>query len=322
MSFNDIENRSPSSNLGRRDRQDALHLGPRKKACTTDPLVHYGRHFGRTVHALCNVPALITNSILREVERGDDPDDSFTAHERKEDEVFQALLKMVPGLQDRLATASLEETRHIADLLQKGASSARSDDTKSLKAAIIDWITPRGEALHPPIPRNSKTERGFNHEKMGVLLCPAGLDWSDIEVKQKLRNGELLVPGDQWPIFLYQGSVYDEDDPWKGLLRSTLLVSTFKHIFTSPSSVEKEAKATRSGNARIHGMTQVTRASITYAATQARFALASAAVFSRSDTVTDSERFYNSVLELLDDVDQIEEVNKVSWYLERKEQCR
>ena len=104
---------------------------------------------------------------------------------------------MVPGLQDRLAAASLEETRHIADLvrcyyieispllksgqLQKGASSARSDDTKSLKAAIIDWIMPRGESLHPPIPRNSKTERGFNHEKTGALLCPAGLDWSDIE---------------------------------------------------------------------------------------------------------------------------------------------
>ena len=46
-----------------------------------------------------------------------------------------------------------------------------------------------------------------------------------LRVKQKLRNGELLVPGDQWPIFLYQGSVYNEDDPWKGLLRSTLLVS-------------------------------------------------------------------------------------------------
>lgn len=96
MSSNDVENRPPSSNLSRCDRQDALHLGPRKEAyvkycvilsltslqnysCTTDPLVHYGRHFGRTVHALCNIPALITNSILREVERGDDPDDSFTA---------------------------------------------------------------------------------------------------------------------------------------------------------------------------------------------------------------------------------------------------
>lgn len=43
----------------------------------------------------------------------------------------------------------------------------------------------------------------------------------------------------------------------------------YKFIFTSPSSVEKEAKATRSGNARIHGMTRVTPASIAYASTQA-----------------------------------------------------
>jgi hypothetical protein len=43
----------------------------------------------------------------------------------------------------------------------------------------------------------------------------------------------------------------------------------YKHIFTSPSSVEKEPKATRSGNARIHGMTCVTRSSIAYVATQA-----------------------------------------------------
>jgi hypothetical protein len=41
-----------------------------------------------------------------------------------------------------------------------------------------------------------------------------------------------------------------------------------KHIFTSPSSVEREPKATRSSNARIHGMTQVTPASIAYLATQ------------------------------------------------------
>lgn len=42
----------------------------------------------------------------------------------------------------------------------------------------------------------------------------------------------------------------------------------FKHIFTSPSSVEREPKATRSGNARIHGMKRVTRASLSYVATQ------------------------------------------------------
>jgi hypothetical protein len=32
-------------------------------------------------------------------------------------------------------------------------------------------------------------------------------------------------------------------------------------------------------------------------------------VFSRTDSVTDSERFYNSILELFDDVDEREEVD-------------
>ena len=52
----------------------------------------------------------------------------------------------------------------------------------------------------------------------------------------------------------------------------TLSGQAFKHIFTSPSSVEKEVKATRSGNARLHGMTHVTTASLAYIATQVRWA--------------------------------------------------
>lgn len=107
-------------------------------------------------------------------------------------------------------------------------------------------------------------------------------------IKEKLRSGEMLIPGDQWPIFLYAGYKYDAEDPWQGLCRSSLLVSVscfgntrsrhlsnslwlskaYKHVFTSPSSVDKTTKATRSGNARIHGMTRVTPASIAYIATQ------------------------------------------------------
>jgi hypothetical protein len=38
-------------------------------------------------------------------------------------------------------------------------------------------------------------------------------------------------------------------------------------------------------------------------------------VFSRSDTATDSERFYNSILDLFDDSDEQEEVNDlVAWW--------
>lgn len=50
-----------------------------RRSCVSDPLVHHGRHFGRNVHALCNVYALITNGLLRDGERSDEPEDSFTA---------------------------------------------------------------------------------------------------------------------------------------------------------------------------------------------------------------------------------------------------
>jgi hypothetical protein len=44
-------------------------------------------------------------------------------------------------------------------------------------------------------------------------------------IKAKLCSGELVPPGDQWPVFLYAGYDYDPEDPWKGLFRSPLLVS-------------------------------------------------------------------------------------------------
>ena len=65
--------------------------------------------------------------------------------------------------------------------LRKGASGARGDDTKSLKGAVLEWIAPKGQALSPPLSRNVKVDRGFNHELTGALLCPTNLNWSDLE---------------------------------------------------------------------------------------------------------------------------------------------
>jgi len=45
---------------------------------TSDPLVHHGRHFGRTVHAMCNVPALVTNGILLMGQDSDVSEESLT----------------------------------------------------------------------------------------------------------------------------------------------------------------------------------------------------------------------------------------------------
>ncbi|KAJ8595139.1 hypothetical protein M405DRAFT_728593 [Rhizopogon salebrosus TDB-379] len=282
---------------------------------SSDPLVSHGHHFGRTVFALCNYPSLLTNGILRLEQIEDTPLEEFSAEEQREHRVFEQLLESYPGLLERLKNGSEEEILHVGELVRKGAAGARGDDTKTLKSAVLDWISPKGEAIQPPLHRNSKIDRGFNHELTGSLLCPAGLDWNDPQTKENLRSGEMLVCGDQWPICLYSHHVYDPEDPWHGLLRSRLLVCAYKHVFTSPSSVEKEPKATRSGNARLHGMSSVTIASIAYIATQVRFALSSSSVFSRTDTTTDSETFYHSLLDLLEDPEEFKEVDELlTWW--------
>jgi hypothetical protein len=50
------------------------------------------------------------------------------------------------------------------------------------------------------------------------------LTLSDRRIKERLRSGDMTVPGDQWPIFLYAGYEYDPENPWNGLFRSTLLI--------------------------------------------------------------------------------------------------
>ncbi|KAH6888779.1 hypothetical protein BKA70DRAFT_1121390 [Coprinopsis sp. MPI-PUGE-AT-0042] len=281
------------------DRDSALGLGPRKRHCRTDPLVHHGRHFGRTIQAFCRVQTLIKNGLSRSIQMtfGRLEEDQLTPIERREHAIYEELLKLSPDLERRLCNGSDEDIFHVAELIQKGSAGARADDTKGLKGVILDWITPCSECLQPPLMRNVKTDRGFYHPRTGELLCPTNLDWNNPQTREGLRAGTLIVAGDDWPLFLYQGYKYYPEDVWRGLFRSTLLVSAFKHIFTSPSSVDREPRATRSGNARIHGMKNVTIVSLAYVATQVRFALSSSPTFSRTDLVTDSERFYGSVID-------------------------
>jgi hypothetical protein len=44
----------------------------------SNPLVHYRRHFGRAVHAMCNIQALLTNGIVRMGEEGEVVEESLT----------------------------------------------------------------------------------------------------------------------------------------------------------------------------------------------------------------------------------------------------
>ncbi|EGO02661.1 hypothetical protein SERLA73DRAFT_47911 [Serpula lacrymans var. lacrymans S7.3] len=278
-----------NANPGKCGQSSALELGPRKKLAVQDPLVHHSCHFGRAIHAFCNVQGLIENRIEHMI--SDQPEEEFIAEGHKEQLVFLDLLKLVVGLEKHLMRedSSEEEIIHIADMFQKGANRARADNTKGIKSAVIDWITPKGQTLLPHIHHNVKAGCSFNHECTGTLLCPAGLDWSNTEIKSKLMNVQTYVSADQWPIVLYANYQYNIKDPWNGLLRSSLLVNAFKRIFTSPSSINQEPKATHSGNTQIHSMQAITKAFIAYVAMKVYFALMSAQVFSCTDLVTDSE---------------------------------
>ncbi|KAG0701808.1 hypothetical protein DFH29DRAFT_982573 [Suillus ampliporus] len=264
----------------------ALQMGPRKKVSLSDPLISHRHHFGQTVFALCNYPSLLTNGILRLEQMEEIPLEDFPAEERREHRVFEQLLDSYPGLLERLRNGTKEEILHVGELIGKGASGARSDDTKSLKSAILDWISPKGATIQPPLHRNSKIDRGFNHKLTRSLLCPAGLDWHNLETRENLHSGKISVCRDQWPVFLYANHIYDAEDPWCSLLRSCLLTCAYKHVFTSPSSV--------------------------------RFALSSSSVFSRMDTSTDSETFYHSLLDLFEDPDELKEVSELLIWWNRQ----
>ena len=59
---------------------------------------------------------------------------------------------------------------------------------------------------------------------MSLILHRAPISDLVYSIKERLRSGEMVVPGDQWPVFLYANFEYDPEDPWKGLLRSSILV--------------------------------------------------------------------------------------------------
>jgi hypothetical protein len=127
--------------------------------------------------------------------------------------------------------------------IQRGVLSVRSDDMKSMKGPMLDWIIPHGQSLHLPLTCNIKTDQGFHHDLTGALLCPAGMDWANPEcayafpisvpadadstcrIKVQLQSGEIIVSGDQWPVFIYTGCKFNPEDPWKGMFRSAILVS-------------------------------------------------------------------------------------------------
>ena len=166
------------------------------------------------------------------------------------------------------------------------------------------------------------------------------------------------MSGDQWPIFVYQGYWYDPEDPWNGLFRSSILVKVCllliemvldtqiatglqTYIYFTKFGGERAKSYTIRQRAHswydegyshfncVCGYTGMLLISIfahcfqvmTLHLIKVRFALSSSPVFSRTDSVTDSERFYNTVLELFELPEEREEIDSLLTWWNRYVSC-
>ncbi|EGO24016.1 hypothetical protein SERLADRAFT_439322 [Serpula lacrymans var. lacrymans S7.9] len=122
--------------------------------------------------------------------------------------------------------------------LRKGADGAQGDDVGNLKSIIVSWIAEIFSVADLTLDASDKSSCGFANDHTGHLLCPIEYDWSDSKVKTGIHdhNPDFLVTALMMPTFLYENYKMNADDMEEGLFKSTLLLKTFKFIFTSPSS--------------------------------------------------------------------------------------
>ena len=74
--------------------------------------------------------------------------------------------------------------------------------------------------------------------KIHLSLGSRPLILSKSRFKAKLRSGELLVHGDQWPLFIYVGQIFSDEDPWKGLFRSKIMVQVTPLLLSNPPHID------------------------------------------------------------------------------------
>ncbi|KAH9854398.1 hypothetical protein C2E23DRAFT_726445 [Lenzites betulinus] len=283
----------------------ALTATGRQRAAAQDPLKPFGRHFARTVDMFVLPVIVIQAGMEYDLERSPD---EYTPEQHRNFRSWETLLRMIPNLAAMLVdpNAAQPVTRVGAALLS-GSNAARSDDTRSIKIAIVEWLSSElaaaGVVLHP----KDKTQRGFGNPVTGRLLCPIELNYDDDNIRKLLEThqatiGGIPVNGSHWPKFAFDEHQYNPQLPWLSFLRGRLLLSAFRHIFLSPSSATRddtvnENRGTRAGNAAIHGMTKVTPGSIIYCATQVHFALSSTAVFNKNNKNNNTITFQRSLVE-------------------------
>lgn len=199
---------------------------------------------------------------------------------------WEKLLVQVPELEQELAECTVQRAAVIRKSLDKGHSQARSDSITTLKNVVYKWIDHLGivpeKTMAPSLA--DKQALGFSNLTTAMLLCPCKLDINKEGVREGLESNSIKKGSLPLVFFLDQKFDATSLDTLGGLLRGILLLWTYRHIFTSPSSARSGKSATaRKSNSEIAGYKAVTYESIAYAGTILRFLLSSSRSFNMRD---------------------------------------
>ncbi|KAG6831421.1 hypothetical protein H0H92_010634 [Tricholoma furcatifolium] len=256
---------------------------------------------------------------LMQVER-DEPDDEVEDLELKNHQqnlhhaAFKKIIMLAPDMLTKIKMLCRPLPGHktfndvllqnFIDLLSKAAASARTADTHKVSTSICELMLEfSDDCATLPIPFQ-KPVRGWEHFDTGCLNCPARYynDY-DTDLLAQLKSGGIEVTADDFPAFMYDASLMDDDDILAGLCRGFLLIRTVRHIFFGSGVPRMKKPGTKPTVGEKLGVKVITPEMIAYAACQARHALSSAEEWPNQDMLFVPQDFYYNVLFLFEDIE-------------------
>ncbi|TFK61428.1 hypothetical protein BDN72DRAFT_936118 [Pluteus cervinus] len=285
-----------------------------KKMTGAQYAIAKGRFLGRYRFMYCDLRGLLElgmRLLNGEVIQDEDDPEFDAAMEARE------LFNLAPLLQDHFLV-NPHSVDKVVKQLDEGRRKARGSDINSLKTHMTRW---KDFVDDPTFDTFERTSLGFNHPLTGPLLCPQTLDWSDEGTQKGLRDGTIIPGPDDFPRLLWESpETATRGSFLQGFLRSPWVVLTCKHLYIGPRAAYKKPshKSNRPGNAASHGVRELTKEAVAYAATLFRFVLSDQSSFSAQDDHEGKlflyRAFYNNVVSIIGEMPGKMGEELLQWY--------
>ncbi|KAK7682758.1 hypothetical protein QCA50_014141 [Cerrena zonata] len=214
--------------------------------------------------------------------------------------INKAICAMCPRLPK--ARRLLKDEPEVFMQLCKYAGSARRDDISRLRGIVHTLIPNYRGPLDLP-----KADRGWHHLCTARMLCPQNKlmefernwdEFSDDVLATRVRISTCDLPS-----FLWDQDAVVQGDRLAGLLRGSLILKSFRSVFTGPRTVKRKVVGLAPGKPCIATMFDIKpymAFCIAYICVLVRFALNSQDTWSSEDGDFNAIVFFNTIVNLLE----------------------